>query len=222
MRRLAAAHLNLVPAGTTPVLIASTRQATVTDWIGRSVVVASAPRPPQPMSQRSWLTSLTAGSGRLWVIGAGVLVVFVGLLMDGRPAGAGRAADPRALPRRCRSQRPRVTSEVEWSGDGAEDDDDDDWEEDDSEDLDEEESDEAEDEEELDDDAEEDEDEDEEELDDDEEEEDEEELDDDEEEEDEEELDDDEEDDDDEEELGDDEEWEEEEDEEETDGKVEP
>lgn len=153
MRRLAAAQLNLVRAGTTPVLIASTRQATVTDWIVHSVEVARAPAPrlSEGRPRRSWLSSLTAGSGRLWVIGAGVLVVFVGLLIDGRPAGEGRTRDPAAVPRRSRPKRPGVKSGVEWSGNGAEDEDDE-WEEDENEDLDEEELDDDEEEDDEDDD----------------------------------------------------------------------
>ncbi len=138
MRRLAAAQLNLVPAGTTPVLIASTRRATVTDWIGHSVRAAAAPASPKlpGHDQRSWLTSLTTGSGRLWVIGAGILVVFVGLLMDGRPAGAGSTAGPSRLPSRCGPHRPGTSAGVEWSGNGAEDEDGE-WDADENKDLDE-------------------------------------------------------------------------------------
>ena len=117
-----AAQLNLVPSGTTPLLIASTRQATVTDWIGHSVAAtgAAAPRVPSSHPRRSWLTTLTAGSGRLWVIATGVLVIFVGLLVDGRPAVVARAGNPAASPPRWRPQRPSATSEVEWSGNGQE------------------------------------------------------------------------------------------------------
>jgi len=102
IRRLAAAQLNLMPAGDTPLLVANSSQATVTDWIRRSVtpgtVTAAAPA-------RTWLTRFTEGTRRLWVLGFGVLVVFVGLLVDGRP--------------------PAVTADVEWSDDAS--DEDDDW-----------------------------------------------------------------------------------------------
>ncbi len=81
-RRLAAAQLNLMPAGDTALLVATSSRATVTDWIGRSV----APGPVAAATPaRSWLTSLTEGTRRLWVLGFGVLLVFVGLLVDGRP-----------------------------------------------------------------------------------------------------------------------------------------
>ncbi len=102
-RRLAAAQLNLMPVGDTPLLVATSRRATVTDWIGRSVVpgtiTAAAPA-------RTWLTRLTEGTRRLWVLGFGVLIVFVGLLVDGRPSA--------------------TTADVEWSDDDG--DEDGDWE----------------------------------------------------------------------------------------------
>ena len=101
-RRLAAAHLNLMPAGDTLLLVANSSRATVTDWIGRSVASGTVTAAPPA---RTWLTRLTAGTRRLWVLGFGVLVVFVGLLVDGRPSA--------------------MTGEVEWSDDGS--DEDGDW-----------------------------------------------------------------------------------------------
>ena len=140
IRRLAAAQLNLMPAGDTPLLVANSSQATVTDWIDRSVtpgtVTAAAPA-------GTWLTRLTEGTRRLWMLGFGVLVVFVGLLVDGRP--------------------PTATAEVEWSDEGSdedgdwdtrsdedEDDEEDDDDDDDEEDDDEEDTDEPEGEEKVD------------------------------------------------------------------------
>ncbi len=84
-RRLAAAQLNLVPAGDTPLLVAISGRATVTDWIGRSVMAGTI---PATATVRTWLTRLTDGTRRLWLLGFGVLVVFVGLLVDGRPPNA--------------------------------------------------------------------------------------------------------------------------------------
>ena len=129
-RRLAAAQLNLMPAGDTALLVASSHRATVTDWIGRSVVPGTITTAPPP---RTWLTRLTEGTRRLWVLGCGVLIVFVGLLVDGRPSP--------------------MTADVEWSDDDSDDDgdweakgDEDDGEDEDDEDDDDEEEDEFEDE----------------------------------------------------------------------------
>ena len=99
-RRLAAAQLNLMPTDETPLLVASSSRATVTDWIGRSVAPGTTTVATPP---RSWLTRLTAGTRRLWVLGFGVLFVFVGLLVDGRPSSA-------------------MTADVEWVDDGGEED----------------------------------------------------------------------------------------------------
>ncbi len=101
IRRLAAAQLNLMPAGDTPVLVANSRQATVMEWIGRSVEPATVTAAP-PAS--SWLTRLTGDTRRLWVIGFGVLLVFVGLLVDGR------------------EDQPGVITDVDWSDDTNEED----------------------------------------------------------------------------------------------------
>ncbi len=98
-RRLAAAQLNLMPAGDTPLLVANSRHATVTDWIGRSVAPGTTTAAPPA---RTWLTSLTEGTRRLWVLGFGVLIVFIGLLVDGRP--------------------PAATANVEWSDHGSDED----------------------------------------------------------------------------------------------------
>lgn len=120
VRRLAAAELNLVPAGATPVLLSSTQRATVHDWIVRSADITTPRAGAVNESRLSWLTD---GSRRLWVLGFGVLVVFVGLVVDSRP---------RAATRRCTSpghSRPRrrpdqfhVNAGVEWSGNGQNDD----------------------------------------------------------------------------------------------------
>lgn len=110
IRRLAAAQLNLMPAGETPVLVASSAQSTVADWIGGSVD----PEPLQAAAPpRTWLALLTQGTRRLWVLGAGILLVFVGLIVDGR----GVAAD------------------VEWSDNGHDEDEDEDLDEAEDEDL---------------------------------------------------------------------------------------
>ena len=83
-RRLAAAQLNLMPAGDTPLLVANSRQATVTDWIGRSVAPGTT---PAVLPARTWLTRLTDGTRRLWLLGFGVLIVFGAPLMPVPPFG---------------------------------------------------------------------------------------------------------------------------------------
>jgi hypothetical protein len=94
IRRLAAAQLNLVPEGETPVLMAASRTATVTDWIDGNVrAEPAAAAPPRD----TLLSRLVGGPGRLWVLAAGVVVVFVGLLLDDGRSSARRRPTP-ALP----------------------------------------------------------------------------------------------------------------------------
>ena len=78
IRRLAAAQLNVVPAGATAVL-RSPSSASVTDWIDATVPVDR--RPPQVMRE-STLAGLANGPRRLWFLAAGVLAVFIGLVVD--------------------------------------------------------------------------------------------------------------------------------------------
>lgn len=94
IRRLAAAQLNLVPAGATPVLVASSRQAPVSQWIADTVRLESA-RPAAPPD--TWLTRLTDERHRLWVLAGGFLAVFFGLLAgpDSSPAREDRDLIPR-------------------------------------------------------------------------------------------------------------------------------
>jgi hypothetical protein len=86
LRRLAAAQLNLMPAGATPVLAASSRRADVETWIDETV-----PPPPDLDSDKpspSLLCRITSGRGRPWVLGAACLSIFFGLLMGlGREQG---------------------------------------------------------------------------------------------------------------------------------------
>ena len=93
IRRLAAAQLNLVPAGETPVLLASSRDAPVSEWISRTVSTGgSTPVDPTDTTTNiSWLAQVTQGGGRLWILGAGIFAVFLGLLVDGGPTRTQRA-----------------------------------------------------------------------------------------------------------------------------------
>ncbi|MHC4220751.1 MAG: hypothetical protein ACYSU7_20135, partial [Planctomycetota bacterium] len=79
LRRLAAAQLNLVPADDTPVLMAASRTATVTEWIDENVRAAGTAAAP---ARETLLTRLVSGQRQLWVLAGGVVVVFMGLLLD--------------------------------------------------------------------------------------------------------------------------------------------
>jgi len=81
LRRLVTAQLNQIRAEDEPILLASSIDLPVTDWIEaavepRPVVVSDYPR--------TSLTELVTGTWRQWIIGGSVLCLFVGLLLDGR------------------------------------------------------------------------------------------------------------------------------------------
>jgi hypothetical protein len=95
IRRLAAAQLNLVPAGETPVLLAASRTATVSEWIEGNVRVSR--RQPKPPPE-TLLSRLVEGRLRLWVLAGGMVIVFMGLLLDDARAPARHGGRP-ALPR---------------------------------------------------------------------------------------------------------------------------
>jgi hypothetical protein len=117
IRRLAAAQLNLVPADETPVLMAASRTATVTKWIDENVQTRRAEVAPAPVTL---LGRLVGGRGRLWVLGAGIVVVFVGLLLDDIRAPIAKRRRPRPVvprwPTACegarRAQAPGHDSEL--------------------------------------------------------------------------------------------------------------
>jgi hypothetical protein len=94
IRRLAAAQLNLVPADEKPVLMAASRTATVTKWIDENVQTRRAEVAPAP---ETLLGRLVGGRGRLWVLAAGVVVVFVGLLLDDIRAPIAKRRRPKAV-----------------------------------------------------------------------------------------------------------------------------
>ena len=79
IRRLAAAQLNVIPEGQTPVLRSPSQSAAVTDWIDATVPRT---RRPQPVARTSILERLANGRPRLWLFGAGALAVFAGVIMD--------------------------------------------------------------------------------------------------------------------------------------------
>lgn len=78
IRRLAATQLNVVPEGDTPVLLASSPNIPVTHWIEAGVQPDL--RPPRTVPT-SMLSRLANGPNRLWMFGAGIMSVFIGLML---------------------------------------------------------------------------------------------------------------------------------------------
>ncbi len=111
LRRLAAAHLNIVPAGETPLLISSTASQTEREWIDALVPSVSV---PQARPRTSMLALLSAGRARLWLLGGGILAVFVGLVLGVSREVA--VADSRSGRAPVAEAVPRATV---MSGDGA-------------------------------------------------------------------------------------------------------
>ncbi|MCE9618672.1 MAG: septum formation initiator family protein [Planctomycetes bacterium] len=76
LTRLAASQLNLMPEGEAPVLMATSMEHTVSDWIEATV-------PPEAFEPNlipdTLLTRLASGQRRLWLMGGGALIVFIGL-----------------------------------------------------------------------------------------------------------------------------------------------
>ncbi len=114
IRRLAAAQLNLLPAGATPVLVASSREAPVGDWIAANVPVTPARRglPPD-----TWLTRLTGERFRLWVLAGGLLAVFMGLLAGPDTSPVSRNLIPRWRPDVFHPQA--LGADVDWEEEEA-------------------------------------------------------------------------------------------------------
>jgi hypothetical protein len=77
VRRLAASQLNLVPEGERPMIVASTVERTPAEWVEASVAPVRAATVPFP---DSLLSRLTLGRKSLWIGGAGVMCIFLGLL----------------------------------------------------------------------------------------------------------------------------------------------
>jgi hypothetical protein len=109
VRRLAAAQLNLLPAGATPVLVASSREHPVGDWIAETVPVTPVQRllPPD-----TWLTRLTGERFRLWVLAGGLLAVFMGLLAGPDTSPVSRNLIPRWRPDVFHPQA--LSADVDW------------------------------------------------------------------------------------------------------------
>lgn len=78
LRRLAASQLNLMPDDVEPLLMATSIESTVSDWIEATVPLESFQPTPPP---DTLLTRLAEGPRRLWLMGGGAAVVFLGLVM---------------------------------------------------------------------------------------------------------------------------------------------
>lgn len=77
VRRLAASQLNLVPRGERPLIVASSARRTPIEWVEATVEPVRAQVVPFP---DSLLSRLTLGRKALWIAGAGVMCIFLGLL----------------------------------------------------------------------------------------------------------------------------------------------
>ncbi len=85
VKRLAASQLNLMPVGERPYLFAPSVHGTVTDWIEASEPLEL----PEPAAYPDTLLSrLAQGPRRLWVLGCGVFLTFLGLMLGPTAAGA--------------------------------------------------------------------------------------------------------------------------------------
>lgn len=87
VRRLAASQLNVIPRGETPLLMASSVNASTSEWIEATADLEPFRAPPPP---DTLLARWTSGRGRLWAIGAGGFLVFAGLMIGATPAAARR------------------------------------------------------------------------------------------------------------------------------------
>ena len=79
IRRLAASQLNLVPRGEEPVLVSSSLNEDVISWVDATAQVT----PIEEIHRaNSMLSRLMNGRYRLWLLTAGVVSAFLGLLLD--------------------------------------------------------------------------------------------------------------------------------------------
>ena len=82
VRRLAAAQLGIVPEGLEPLVILSGVTDPPTRWIERAAMNdADGDRSSTEPTKASLLVSILDGRGQLWIFGAALLFIFVGLLL---------------------------------------------------------------------------------------------------------------------------------------------
>jgi hypothetical protein len=94
MRRLAVSQLNLLPEGEVPIVRAESATVPITEWIEGSVPASDFVAEP---FRDSLLSRWALGRTRLWVMGGGVLCIFVGLVMTA-PRRRGESADCTEVP----------------------------------------------------------------------------------------------------------------------------
>lgn len=82
VHRLAGAQLGLISKGSEPLLMTSTIDEPPTNWIERAVVPETSVAMDHGTADRSSLARLLADSGRLWIFGAALLSIFIGLLFS--------------------------------------------------------------------------------------------------------------------------------------------
>ncbi len=100
LRRLAASQLNLKPAGEDSLMLAPSMNDTVVEWIDASVPLAPQTAVPAP---DTLLSRLATGPRRLWILGVGTFLMFIGLFVGPETEFSGRkrkvsAAAPSTLP----------------------------------------------------------------------------------------------------------------------------
>jgi hypothetical protein len=78
LRRLAASQLNLMPKGEQPLLMATSIEHTVSDWIEATApAMEFRPQPPPD----TLLARLAEGQRRLWLMAGGAMSVFLGIVL---------------------------------------------------------------------------------------------------------------------------------------------
>lgn len=107
IRELAATQLNLMPAGEAPVMLVANETVDITDWVDARIEKAQAARTPPVAPRQSRLQHLVSSTNRLWVMAAGAVLAFIGLLLS--PGLTRPSVGAEAIARR-RSPRPRPAS----------------------------------------------------------------------------------------------------------------
>ena len=87
LRRLAASQLNLKLAGAESLMLASSMNDTVVEWIDASVPLEVAAAVPAP---DTLLSRLATGPRRLWILGIGTFLMFIGLFVGPETEFSGR------------------------------------------------------------------------------------------------------------------------------------